>query len=52
LQRQATDQDRTKREFLAEWIAAVNEDAGFGRWAGAVSFSPSDLPDVLQRALA
>ena len=46
---QSTDQDRTKREFLAEWIEAVNEDGGFGRWACAVSFSPSDLPDILSR---
>jgi type III restriction enzyme len=44
-----TDQDRTKREFLAEWIEAVNEDGGFGRWACAVSFSPSDLLDLLPR---
>jgi len=42
-----TDQDRTKREFLAEWVEAVNEDGGFGRWACAVSFTPSDLPDRL-----
>jgi hypothetical protein len=27
-----TDQDRTKREFMAQWIEAVNEDGGFGRW--------------------
>jgi type III restriction enzyme len=48
---QNTDQDRTKREFLAEWIEAVNEDGGFGRWAAAVSFSPSDLADILHQSL-
>ena len=46
-----TDQDRTKREFLAEWVEAVNEDGGFGRWVCDVSFSPSDLPDVLRHHL-
>ena len=35
-----TAQDRTKREFLAEWIEAVNEHGGFGEWVAEVSFSP------------
>ena len=48
---QDTPRDHTKREFLAEWVAAVNEDASFGRWAAAVSHSPSDLPEVLARPL-
>jgi type III restriction enzyme len=46
---QDTEKDRTKREFLAEWVEAVNEDGGFGRWASDVSFSPSDLLDILAR---
>ena len=46
---QDTPQDRTKRQFLDEWIGAVNEHGGFGRWAWEVSFSPSDLPDILAR---
>jgi type III restriction enzyme len=49
---QDTPQDRTKREFLAEWIDAVNEHAGFGRWAWGVSFSPSDLPEILAKHAA
>jgi len=44
---QETAQDRTKREFMTEWVAAVNEHAGFGRWSSDVSRSPSDLPDLL-----
>ena len=44
-----SDQDRTKREFLAEWVAAVNEHGGFGRWAWDVSFTPSDVADILER---
>jgi len=27
----------------------VNEHGGFGRWASAVSFGPSDVADVLAR---
>jgi adenine-specific DNA-methyltransferase len=38
-----------KREFLGEWIEAVNEQGGFGRWACDVSFSPSDLPEILAK---
>ena len=40
-------QNRTKREFLAEWVEAVNEHGGFGRWTSAVSFTPSDVHDLL-----
>lgn len=46
---QETAQDRTKRDFLAEWVSAVNEHGGFGRWASDVSRSPSDVADVLAR---
>jgi type III restriction enzyme len=46
---QETAQDRTKREFMTEWVAAVNEHGGFGRWTWDVSRSPSDLPDLLAR---
>jgi type III restriction enzyme len=46
---QESDQDRTKREFLREWVEAVNDHGGFGRWACDVSRSPSDLADVLAR---
>jgi hypothetical protein len=37
---------------MTEWVAAVNEHAGFGRWACDVSRSPSDLPDLLARHAA
>ncbi len=42
-----TPQDRAKRASLEEWIAAVNEHGGFGRWSWAVSFSPSDEAALL-----
>ena len=44
-----TDQDKTKRRFLAEWIRAVNAHGGFGHWSCAVSRNPSDLVDILAR---
>ena len=44
---QDTDRDRTKRKFLAEWVAAVNQHGGFGRWAWDVSTAPGDIRDIL-----
>lgn len=46
---QDSEQDRTKRQFLGEWIAAVNAHGGFGRWASDVSLNPGDLKDILVR---
>ena len=43
------DEDRTKRKFLVEWVRAVNEHGGFGRWRCDVSRTPSDLVDILDR---
>ncbi len=45
---QDSQQDRTKREFLAEWVRAVNEQGGFGRWKWAVSMTPADLKGILE----
>jgi type III restriction enzyme len=39
--------DRTKRQFLDEWVRAVNGHAGFGAWSWDVSFDPGDVADVL-----
>jgi type III restriction enzyme len=44
-----SDQDRTKRKFLAEWVEAVNAHGGFGRWAWDVSKDPGDIKDILAR---
>jgi type III restriction enzyme len=46
---QDTPKDRTKREFLGDWVEAVNEHGGFGRWVWDVSLSPSDVADILER---
>ena len=44
-----TNQDRTKRRFLAEWVNAINAHGGFGRWSWDVSNAPADLSDILAR---
>jgi type III restriction enzyme len=44
-----TQQDTTKREFLAEWIKAVNQTGTFGTWSADVSYNPRDLIDILKR---
>jgi len=48
---QDTQQDKTKREFLDEWVRAVNQHRGFGNWQWAVSIHPSDVPTILQEAV-
>lgn len=45
---QDTQQDATKREFLSEWVRAVNLHGGFGVWSWDVSRNPRDLLNVLQ----
>jgi len=45
---QDSQQDRTKREFLSEWIKAVNAHGGFGDWSCDVSGNPKDLLNILQ----
>jgi type III restriction enzyme len=46
---QDSQQDRTKREFLDEWIRAVNNHGGFGERAWAVSRNPADLKGILRK---
>ncbi len=45
--------DKVKREAMREWIRAVNQHGGFGRWHSdpAVSKRPDDIPDILQKAI-
>src|SRR5216684_5723910 len=45
---QDSQQDRTKREFLSEWVKAVNAHGGFGDWSCDVSRNPKDLLNILQ----
>jgi type III restriction enzyme len=44
-----TDQDKTKREFLAEWVNAVNAHGGFGYWSWDVSKMTGEVIDILAR---
>ena len=45
---QDSQQDKTKREFLDEWVRAVNKDGRFGEWLWAVSKDPSDVAGILK----
>jgi type III restriction enzyme len=47
---QDSAENQTKREFLDEWVRAVNAHGAFGRWSWAVSQSIGDLSDILERA--
>jgi type III restriction enzyme len=44
---QDNQEQQTKREFLSEWIRAVNGHGGFGEWTSAVSRHPSDIHEIL-----
>ncbi|MDH4263889.1 MAG: type III restriction endonuclease subunit R, partial [Spirochaetia bacterium] len=46
---QDNQQNQVKREFLKEWVDAVNAHGGFGKWNSDVSFHPSDLASILQK---
>jgi type III restriction enzyme len=47
---QDSQENQTKREFLDEWVRAINDHGGFGRWSWAVSREASDLPEILETA--
>lgn len=48
---QETEQDKTKRSALREWIRAVNANGGFGRLhpEPAISKHPDDIPEILAK---
>jgi type III restriction enzyme len=46
---QDNQEQQTKREFLAEWVRAVNGHGGFGKWDSAVSRHPNDIQEILAR---
>jgi type III restriction enzyme len=45
---QDSQESQTKREFLDEWIKAVNAHGGFGQWTAAVSRQPKDVAGILE----
>ena len=42
-----SEQERTKRRFLDEWVQGVNAHGGFGTWRWDVSRDPGDITDIL-----
>ena len=42
-------QNKTKRQYLKEWVDAVNADGRFGKWVWDVSFRTSDIKDKLKK---
>lgn len=46
-----SQQNQTKREYLNEWIKAVNNHGGFGKWHWAVSFHPSDIEGLIKKCI-
>jgi type III restriction enzyme len=46
---QDNQEQQTKREFLSEWVRAVNGQGGFGTWAADVSRNPADIHEILKR---
>ena len=40
---------KPRRAFLDEWIKAVNEHGGFGKWGWAVSRMPGDVVQILEQ---
>jgi len=49
---QDNQEQQTKREFLSEWVRAINGHGGFGTWASDVSRYPSDIHEILARNAA
>lgn len=46
-----SQQNKTKREYLNEWINAVNNHGGFGKWHWDVSFHPSDIEGLVKKCI-
>ncbi len=47
---QDRQKDHTKRQFMREWVKAVNEHGGFGTWKFAVSRNVADVKGLLGEA--
>jgi len=43
-----SQKDKTKREFLDEWIKAVNTHGGFGKWVWEVSRYPRVVEGIIK----
>lgn len=49
---QDSAQNKTKRDYLDEWVKAVNNQGGFGKWNWIVSFHPSDLKSLINQVIS
>ena len=49
---QDTEQDHVKWQYLDEWVQAVNQQGGFGRWRWDVAKQPGDVLDILAKHVA
>ncbi|HMA81831.1 MAG TPA: type III restriction endonuclease subunit R, partial [Candidatus Binatia bacterium] len=47
---QDTDQDKTKHEFLDQWVKAVNAHGGFGLWSWEVAKQPGEVVAIVAGA--
>lgn len=43
-----TQQDQVKWEYLKEWIQAVNEYGGFGKWDWGVAAQSNEIVNLLE----
>ena len=50
---ESDQKDEVKHQAMREWIRAVNQHGGFGKWhpEPAVSRLPDDVPQILERAI-
>jgi len=46
---QDTQENKSKRQFLDEWVKAVNSHGGFGVWAWDVVLQPKEVLGVLEK---
>ncbi len=46
---QDTQENRSKRQFLDEWVRSVNEHGGFGLWKADVALQPKGVLAILRK---
>jgi type III restriction enzyme len=46
---QDSPKEKTKRDYMKDWVRAVNSHGGFGTWHYEVSFNPADVVGTLNR---
>ena len=44
-----SEQNRTKRTFLREWVDAVTEDGRFGVWTEDIAFAKSEVKNIIKK---